>query len=309
MEPTEAKTVDVEVNESGDGVPRPHITETSSFHGCTPEIFTANYRYKEPVVLRGYAAEWPAVKLWSQREHLERVLGGADAPCPCDVNTSSNFRPEDMGRNMAKLTVGQALDETMFSTPPTDVQAPTKRVYCKRPLNVLMNADLVHIESFGPAPRNARLGTETKFWMGMSGNVTPLHYDNCHSAIVQVAGRKRVLTIPLADGALIYPKSVNTGLDTSWVDLVLWLSDASPASDEERRRFPDVVDARISECVLHPGDVMYIPPCCWHLVQALDNNISVLQPFDMTRKEQSDMPRPWLHPDWGFDTRPGLPTQ
>lgn len=55
---------------------------------------------------------------------------------------------------------------------------------------------------------NARTHTAQ---VGGAGIVTPLHYDNCHSVIVQTVGRKRVLTIPLEHGRFVYPKSAATG--------------------------------------------------------------------------------------------------
>jgi hypothetical protein len=227
---------------------------------------------------------------------LQLALGGAEAACPCDVSKTNFFKPELTGANVSHTSVCEAVDATVFSNDKTSL------VYCKRPLSSRLLADLQHLTVFGVKNKQKNLGRATKFWMGGKGVVTPLHYDNCHSVIVQCVGRKRVLTIPHEDGHLVYPKSLNTGLDTSWVDLGGWLQ----GSVDERERFPDVQHARISECVLLPGDTLYIPPCVWHYTEALEGNISVLQPFDMIVAEQRALSRPWLNPGWGFDIRPEI---
>jgi hypothetical protein len=59
------------------------------------------------------------------------------------------------------------------------------------------------------------------------------------------------------------------------------------------------------ECTLTPGDVLYIPPCWWHLVEALEGNISVLLPFDLTVAEQRVMRRPWTEASWGRQSHAG----
>ena len=50
--------------------------------------------------------------------------------------------------------------------------------------------------------------------------------------------------------------------------------------------------------------MIYIPPSWWHHIEALDGNVSMLLPFDMSRAEQVALPRPWTMPDWGAATDP-----
>ena len=115
-------------------------------------------------------------------------------------------------------------------------------------------------------------------------------------AFAQVHGRKRVTVCPPRDSAHLYPFSVADGAPrTSRVDLWGW----NRGDAAERQRFPDVARATQLECELAPGDVVYIPPAWWHHVEALDGNVSVLLPFDMTAAEQQELPRPWTTAAWG----------
>jgi len=34
-------------------------------------------------------------------------------------------------------------------------------------------------------------------------------------------------------------------------------------------------DAQIAECVLNPGEVLFLPVGCWHFVEALDVSVTV----------------------------------
>ena len=132
--------------------------------------------------------------------------------------------------------------------------------------------------------------------MGSRGVVTPMHFDHCHTVIAQVHGRKRVTVCPPRDSEHMYPFSVADGAPrTSRVDLWAW----NKGDGAERARFPDVARATQYECELAPGDVVYIPPAWWHHVEALDGNVSVLLPFDMTAAEQQELPRPWTTAEWG----------
>jgi len=45
--------------------------------------------------------------------------------------------------------------------------------------------------------------------------------------------------------------------------------------DIDFRRFPDVARAQVLECVLEPGEVLFLPVGCWHFVEALDVSITV----------------------------------
>ena len=77
--------------------------------------------------------------------------------------------------------------------------------------------------------------------------------------------------------------------NSSPVDLPLWLGDASRDEDvvEERRRHPRVANVvgEVYECVLTPGDTLYIPRFGAPRRHAGEASTSLLLAFDPTAEE------------------------
>jgi lysine-specific demethylase 8 len=57
-------------------------------------------------------------------------------------------------------------------------------------------------------------------------------------------------------------------IDCSQVDL-------EQSEDAILKSFPEFSRARGFECILDPGDLLYIPPSCWHFVRSLSTSFSV----------------------------------
>jgi len=105
----------------------------------------------------------------------------------------------------------------------------------------------------------------TNAWFGPGGTVTPLHTDPDHNLLCQVVGRKYVrLYGPGCDEAM-YPRRDSIHANASRVAL----EDPDPA------RFPLFAAAPYAECVLGPGEMLYVPPGHWHYVRSLSTSLSV----------------------------------
>lgn len=113
-------------------------------------------------------------------------------------------------------------------------------------------------------------------WFGPAGTVTPCHHDPKHNLLCQVVGRKYIRLYPAdttqgedagwsPEGSPLYPHTKGMNTNSSRVDL------RAP----DLAAFPRVATAAYFECVLHPGEVLYIPPRWWHYVQSLDCAFSV----------------------------------
>ncbi len=104
------------------------------------------------------------------------------------------------------------------------------------------------------------------FWLGPAGVGSPLHFDNAHNLIAQIYGRKRVVLFSPEDTKYLYKYPwFSTKRCFSRVSL-----DADPLD-----AFPLVARARPVECVLSPGEILFIPRGFWHFVVSLDLSINL----------------------------------
>ncbi|CAG0914784.1 unnamed protein product [Notodromas monacha] len=97
-------------------------------------------------------------------------------------------------------------------------------------------------------------------YIGMEGNVTPVHYDEQENFFAQVEGFKRCILFPPETFECLYPYPVFHPHDRqSQVDF----------DKPDFESFPKARHLRGFECVLEPGDVLYIPKYWWHHVESL----------------------------------------
>src|SRR5206468_2367912 len=99
------------------------------------------------------------------------------------------------------------------------------------------------------------------FWLGPAGTITPFHHDLTNNFMAQVIGRKRVRIAP------------------SW-DMPLMANDYHVFSRVDGRETPPsprpALDApQILECILHPGEILFLPIGCLHFVEGLDISVTV----------------------------------
>jgi hypothetical protein len=180
-----------------------------------------------------------------------------------------------------------------------------KRLYMKSSLNSAWMADITplpdHVFRSTHHTQQQRILNDqlAQVWIGSQGNITPLHFDMCHAVISQVRGRKSALLVAPSDSHNVYPfsRASPQGPRCSRVDVVQWRS----GNQQQLTRFERVSLVTFHTCVLDEGDLLYIPPFWWHAIEAVDSNISILTPFDMSKDEQRAAQRPWTMDTWGLD--------
>jgi hypothetical protein len=101
-----------------------------------------------------------------------------------------------------------------------------------------------------------------QFFLGPSHSLTPLHFDCLltHNLFFQVAGRKRFILLP--HGQLPYCYRYR------------WRWCGVDAENPDYARHPLYRHARPLECVVEPGDLLYMPPGLLHHVRGLECAIS-----------------------------------
>jgi ribosomal protein L16 Arg81 hydroxylase len=104
-----------------------------------------------------------------------------------------------------------------------------------------------------------------RFWLGPAGTVTPLHCDYDDNIFAQIWGSKRIFLAPPHHDEFLYPSEANA---------ILFGSPFDPEAPDFER-FPLARQATTIECIVHPGDMLYVPAGWYHQVRALTFSLSV----------------------------------
>lgn len=223
------------------------------------ESFKSNHLLPlKPVILEGTIDHWPARNdhPWSI-DYIRRVAGCRTVPVEVGTRytdeewsqtliTVNNFIDKfilnkDQGRGVGYLAQHQLFDQ--IPELKEDIRIPD---YC-----CLGEGDEEHIT--------------VNAWFGPKGTVSPLHQDPQHNFLAQVVGSKYIRLYSPEDTPRLYPHQSSLLHNTSQVDV----------ENPDTERFPEFTEAPYLECVLEPGDVLYIPVQHWHYIRSLQLSFSV----------------------------------
>ncbi|DBA72470.1 TPA: hypothetical protein ACH3X2_010492 [Trebouxia sp. C0005] len=112
-------------------------------------------------------------------------------------------------------------------------------------------------------------------WIGTEGTVTPLHFDSYDNFLAQVAGFKFLRLYSRQQTPLLY---VERGQATqSAMNATRAQKNISAVNVEhpDLKKHPGFAQAKHLECILGPGDMLFIPAKFWHYVRSLSPAISV----------------------------------
>lgn len=102
-------------------------------------------------------------------------------------------------------------------------------------------------------------------WFGPEGTVSPLHHDPKHNLLAQVMGEKYIRLYDEEFTSMLYPFTGKLLDNTSQVDV----------ENPDLNKYPKFSSAPYQECILKTGELLYIPPKCWHYVRSLSVSFSV----------------------------------
>ena len=103
-----------------------------------------------------------------------------------------------------------------------------------------------------------------RFWLGPAGTVTPLHCDYDDNIFAQIWGTKRIFLAPPHHDEFLY---------TSEANAILFGSPFDPEAPDFDK-FPLARQACMIECIVNPGDMLYVPAGWYHQVRALTFSLS-----------------------------------
>jgi hypothetical protein len=207
--------------------------------------FRARAAHGLPFVMTGLVARWPLSSLTPQtlRERFSNLP--VRARVGDYVNTA--FAPD---RAMQDMSMREYLD--LVATGAQDLPPYLGNLEL-RELNAMCYWP-AYFDKMGP-PR---------FWLGPARTVTPLHCDYDDNIFAQIWGTKRIFLAPPHHDEFLY---------TSEANAILFGSPFDPEAPDFEK-FPLARQASMIECIVNPGDLLYVPAGWYHQVRALTFSLS-----------------------------------
>jgi hypothetical protein len=221
----------------------PHIERRRRL---SPEEFEREYRRgKRPVIMEGAAAEWPAVKTWTFDRLAERC-----GSTRVTVNSYSSQRSRDV--TFAEF-VAMLKNNEGHGTAPIYLQEWYYQANCPSLAPDLPELDIAQYD-FRRDLYGEAISTNHQLWLGQRGGVTRLHQDSYMIDVmhVQIVGEKRWHVMG-PDAKLQYG------------------GDGAP----DVQALAENTKTQLMQCVLAPGDVLYLPALWFHRIELLSNSIGL----------------------------------
>lgn len=198
-----------------------------------------------PFLMSGVVNRWPLFALTPQtlRERFSHLP--VRARVGDYINTA--FAPDRAMQDMSMLEYLDLVSQGVDDLPP-----------------YLGNLELRELNSLCHWPTYFSKMGPPRFWIGPAGTVTPLHCDYDDNIFAQVWGSKRIVLSPPHHDEFLYPKEANA---------ILFGSPFDPEAPDFDR-FPLARQATMIECVVNPGDMLYVPAGWYHYVRALTFSLS-----------------------------------
>lgn len=246
------------------------------------ETFDREYRIPgRPVVFKGAASSWPAVRDWSPEAFASRfgdleIEPSINLP---DTEVPYQFRDGDYRK---KMTVRELVALMNAGNRCYVDQVSATRF-------VGAESDFA-FDSLGPDDLK-----DVVFWMG-SHTRSGLHYDYVDNFFAQIHGTKRVV-LASPDQARFLHVFIDCHTKSS----------AAPLHPDLRRT-PRLRRATLLDATLEPGDVLYLPKGWWHYFASSESSISLacwhgvpLTPaHDVKVMWSLRSPLAWLRLAWDF---------
>ncbi|KAI0899647.1 Clavaminate synthase-like protein [Annulohypoxylon nitens] len=257
-----------------------------------------------PLIIRGAISNWPALTTnpWNQPSYLLSQTFDGQRLVPVEIGRS--YVDEGWGQKI--ITFGEFLREyidpslaevqsSVDGGVPASPQNKPIAYLAQHPLftqlSTLRNDILIPDYCYTTPPSHP---TDPSIdqpeldepllnaWFGPPGTITPLHNDPYHNILAQVVGRKYLRLYSPLETERMRARGRENGVEmgnTSLMDVgVVEGWDQAPEDEEGAPTEEDIFafkDIPFLDCILEPGDVLYIPIGWWHYVRGLSVSFSV----------------------------------
>ncbi|XP_048408587.1 lysine-specific demethylase 8 [Stegostoma tigrinum] len=236
---------------TGMGVPRVHCPSL--------EYFRTQYLIpQKPVILEGIVDHWPAVRdcKWSV-EYIREIAGCRTVP----VELGSRYTDEQWSQTL--MTVNEFTEKYILDQVEQEpIGYLAQHQLFEQIPELRQDIDIPDYCCLGDTDEDE---ITINAWFGPMGTISPLHQDPQQNFLTQVVGQKYIRLYSPAETARLYPHPTQLLHNTSQVDV----------ENPDLVSFPEFKLADFQECILRPGEVLFIPMKYWHYVRSLDVSFSV----------------------------------
>lgn len=245
-----------------------------------------------PAVITGGIDHWPALERWHDATYLKDAFGARTVPVEVGPHylapgwgqrlmTLSEFIDSHLGEptspgcdDTGEYSTAVPAQSHSLSSPPhstssqTQTSSPAAHDASNHPRGYLAQHELfdqipalkrdIVVPDFCCLGRSSQ-AVAINAWFGPPGTVTPPHTDPHQNLLAQVVGRKYVRLWPPSATAKLYPFQSGFTTNASQVNI----------EDPDLERFPMYKGLHHLDCLLSPGDMLFIPRGWWHFVKAL----------------------------------------
>ncbi|XP_036422682.1 lysine-specific demethylase 8 isoform X1 [Colossoma macropomum] len=212
---------------------------------------------QKPVILEGVIDHWPAFRehMWSI-DYLRGVAGCRTVP----VELGSRYTDEEWSQKL--LTVNEFIDRYIVDKGAADLGYLAQHQLFDQVPELKEDIRIPDYCCLGEGDED---DITINAWFGPGGTVSPLHQDPQQNFLAQVVGKKYIRLYSLEQTENLYPYQSQLLHNTSQVDV----------ENPDVVQFPNFMKASYQECVLQPGEVLFIPKQHWHYVRSLELSFSV----------------------------------
>ncbi len=220
----------------------------------TEDFYRDFYFAAKPVLINGCMDDWPAMTKWSDDYFVSRW---GDAVVDVQTGRESDAKFEERAHtHVSQMTFADVVSRVRAERS-NDIYMTARNSDGNRKALPGLWDDIGDVADY-LTPQQPRSGF---FWYGPAGTLTPAHHDMTNNVMAQVIGRKRVRIV----SAVYQPHMYNHFHVFSQVDL----------ANVDTTKFPMMQGVRVLDCILNPGQLLFLPVGCWHHVEALDVSVTM----------------------------------
>jgi hypothetical protein len=218
------------------------------------EFLAQYYSTNRPVIITGMLDNWPALHKWGC-DYFRQTLAGREVEVQFGREADGDYEKNSIAHKR-KMAFGEYIDRVE--------RGPSNDFYMTANNDSANRAALSELwQDILPLPEylNPHAPGAGFLWFGPAGTITPLHHDLTNNFMAQVIGRKKIKLISVAETARLY----NSRHCFSEIDL----------GQPDLARFPAFQGVPVAECILQPGEILFLPVGWWHYVEGLDLSVTM----------------------------------